>query len=296
MMNKNSLLSIKNLNVTFPSPKGDVNAVKQISFSMGKEKLGIVGESGSGKSVTGRAILKLLPSHARVSAKQIEFEGEDLLNKTEKQMRKIRGMKISMVMQDPKYSLNPVRTVGKQIEEAYLTHRKVSKKEAKTRTLKMLEAVKIRNPERVYSLYPHEVSGGMGQRIMIAMMLIPEPSLLIADEPTSALDVTVQLQVLAILDDLVTQRGMGLIFISHDLELVASFCDRVIIMYAGRIMEICDAKDLAKSTHPYTSGLMNCLPKINGTKGNLPVLKRDDAWLTESFSLGMDQEQIRRQK
>ncbi len=216
------LLTVENLNVTFPSPKGDAHAVKNISFSVGRKKIGIVGESGSGKSVTGRAVLKLLPSYARVSADKIEFKGESLLNKSEKEMRDIRGMGISMVMQDPKFSLNPVRCVGKQIEEAYLTHRKVSKKEARKKTIEMLKAVQIRNPQRVYDLYPHEVSGGMGQRIMIAMMLIPEPSLLIADEPTSALDVTVQLQVLAILDDLVTDRGMGLIFVSHDLELVSS--------------------------------------------------------------------------
>jgi peptide/nickel transport system ATP-binding protein len=143
----------------------------------------------------------------------------------------------------------------------------------------MLAAVRIRDPERVYRAYPHEVSGGMGQRIMIAMMLIPDPDLLIADEPTSALDVTVQLQVLAILDDLVTQRGMGLIFISHDLNLVASFCDRVVIMYAGRVMEVCDAKNLAAAQHPYTRGLLNCLPSIDGDGRDLPVLARDPAWM-----------------
>ena len=251
---------------------------------MGKQKIGIVGESGSGKTVTGRAILKLLPASARISADAIEFNGQDILNKSEKEMRGIRGRGIAMVMQDPRYSLNPVRTVGRQIEESYLAHRNVSRKEAVRRTLEMLEAVRIRKPERVYGLYPHEVSGGMGQRIMIAMMLIPEPALLIADEPTSALDVTVQLQILAILDDLVTRRGMGLIFISHDLELVSSFCDRVIIMYAGRIMEVCEAKDLHQSRHPYTRGLLNCLPKITGNEDLLPTLKRDDAWLKASFS------------
>jgi len=187
-------------------------------------------------------------------------------------------------MQDPRYSLNPVRTVGSQIEESYLAHRDVSRKEAIRRTLEMLEAVRIRKPERVYGLYPHEVSGGMGQRIMIAMMLIPEPALLIADEPTSALDVTVQLQVLEILNELMTRRGMGLIFISHDLELVSSFCDRVIILYAGRIMEICEAKALHHSRHPYTRGLLNCLPKITGNEDLLPTLERNDAWLQASFS------------
>ncbi|MBI9091368.1 MAG: ABC transporter ATP-binding protein [Desulfobacterium sp.] len=278
-MRSEPLLTVENLSVLFPSPKGDVQAVKHISFSVGQKKIGIVGESGSGKSVTGRAVLKLLPPYARVTADRIDFKGESLLDKSEKEMRKIRGRGISMVMQDPKFSLNPVRCVGKQIEEAYRTHRKVSRKQARQKTLEMLSAVRIRHPERVYHLYPHEVSGGMGQRIMIAMMLIPEPSLLIADEPTSALDVTVQLQVLAILDDLVTERGMGLIFVSHDLELVASFCDEVIIMYAGRIMEICDAKKLHESTHPYTKGLLNCLPRIKGEAEYLPTLEREDAWL-----------------
>jgi peptide/nickel transport system ATP-binding protein len=276
-----SLLTVKNLSVSFPSPKGEVAAVRNVSLTMGKEKVGIVGESGSGKSVTGRAILRLLPPYARIQADQIIYQGRDLQRCTEKEMRQVRGMGISMVMQDPKYSLNPVRTVGKQISEAYTIHHQVSKEEAKAQTLKMLEAVRIRNPDQVYRLYPHEVSGGMGQRIMIAMMLIPDPGLLIADEPTSALDVTVQLQVLAILDDLVSERGMGLIFISHDLELVSSFCDKIIIMYGGRIMEMIEAADLQNSRHPYTRGLLNCLPKIDGDRTRLPVLERDDAWLGE---------------
>ncbi len=284
MTDNEQLLTVKNLNVTFPSPKGDVHAVKNISFSLGKEKVGIVGESGSGKSVTGRSVLRLLPPYAKISADEISFQGKDLLAYSEKEMRQIRGNEISMVMQDPKYSLNPVRTVGEQISEAYIVHSKVSKTVAREQTLKMLAAVRIRNPEQVYRLYPHQVSGGMGQRIMIAMMLIPDPSLLIADEPTSALDVTVQLQVLAILDDLVNQRGMGLIFISHDLELVASFCDRVIIMYGGRIMEMIDADELHKSTHPYTRGLLNCLPRIDGKNRRLATLKRDEAWLDADFS------------
>ncbi len=285
MTYSDTLLSVENLNIIFPSPKGDVHAVKDVSFSLGKEKIGIVGESGSGKSITGRAILRLLPPYAQVTADAINFKGQDLLSLSEKKMRGIRGQEISMVMQDPKYSLNPVRTVGQQISEAYTVHRKVSKEEADKKTLEMLEAVRIRDPEQVFRRYPHEVSGGMGQRIMIAMMLIPNPSLMIADEPTSALDVTVQLQVLAILDDLVTQRGMGLIFISHDLELVSSFCDRIIIMYRGRIMETINAVDLHKSTHPYTRGLLNCLPKITEGQERLSTLVRDDAWLDADFSV-----------
>jgi peptide/nickel transport system ATP-binding protein len=187
-----------------------------------------------------------------------------------------------MVMQDPKYSLNPVMTVGRQIAEAYRIHNRATRQEARERTLEMLDAVRIHRPERVYDAYPHEVSGGMGQRIMIAMMLIPDPDLLIADEPTSALDVTVRLQLLAIMDDLVQARGMGLIFISHDLNLVASFCDRIIIMYAGRIMETCQAADLHRARHPYTRGLLNCLPRIDKPAADLPVLERDPSWREEA--------------
>jgi peptide/nickel transport system ATP-binding protein len=169
-------------------------------------------------------------------------------------------------------------TVGRQIDEAFLVHAKSSRREARERTLAMLETVRIRNPERVYGAYPHEVSGGMGQRIMIAMMMIPEPDIIIADEPTSALDVTVQMQVLAILDDMVSQRGMGLVFISHDLNLVASFCDRVLVMYAGRLVEVCDARDLHAAKHPYTRGLLECLPSVDVRREVLSVLERDPAW------------------
>jgi peptide/nickel transport system ATP-binding protein len=258
-----------------------VEAVRGVSFDLGREKLGIVGESGSGKSQAGRALLRLTPPPGRVSAKVLNFDGIDLLSAPDRQLRDLRGGRISMVMQDPKYSLNPVMTVGRQIAEAYRAHARASRAEAKTRALEMLDAVRIREPERVYRAYPHEVSGGMGQRIMIAMMLITGPDLLIADEPTSALDVTVQLQVLAILDDLVTQRGMGLIFISHDLNLVRSFCDRVLIMYAGRIMESIAAADLDKARHPYSRGLLEALPRIDAPRERLPVLSRDPAWLAD---------------
>jgi peptide/nickel transport system ATP-binding protein len=271
-------LRVEDLHVTFETTKGPVQAVRGVSFELGREKLGIVGESGSGKSQTGRALLGLLASRGRARAKQVEFDGIDLLAADERTMRRIRGARISMIMQDPKYSLNPVMTVGKQIEEAFLVHSKSSRREARERTLEMLEAVRIDDPRRVYRAYPHEVSGGMGQRIMIAMMMIPQPDIIIADEPTSALDVTVELQVLAILDDMVTRSGMGLIFISHDLNLVASFCDRVLIMYAGQVMETRDAKDLHNATHPYTRGLLRCLPRVDTVRGELPVLERDPAW------------------
>ncbi len=278
-MEKKSLLTVENLHVSFDTPKGTVEAVRGVSFNLGQERLGIVGESGSGKSQTGRAILRLTAARSRIQAERIDFDGIDLLRANERTMRKIRGSRISMIMQDPQYSLNPVMTVGEQIAEAYRVHSKASRKKARQRTLDMLNTVRIREPEKVYHLYPHQVSGGMGQRIMIAMMLIPEPDLIIADEPTSALDVTVQLQVLALLDDMVRERGMGLIFISHDLQLVASFCDRVLVMYGGRIMEVLEAKHLDQAQHAYTQGLLNCLPKIDGSHGVLPVLKRNPSWL-----------------
>ncbi len=272
------LLIVEDLHVRFDTPKGVVDAVRGVSFELSREKLGIVGESGSGKSQTGRAILGLLAARGHARARRVEFDGIDLLRADERTMRTIRGDRISMIMQDPKYSLNPVITVGKQIEEAYLVHTKASRQEARERTLEMLETVRIRDPRRVYRAYPHEVSGGMGQRIMIAMMMIPQPDIIIADEPTSALDVTVQFQVLAILDDMVTQHGMGLIFISHDLSLVASFCDRVLIMYAGQVMEVCDAGDLEHAQHPYTRGLLSCLPQVGESGRELAVLERDPAW------------------
>jgi len=279
-MSDQPLLVVEDLRVTYDTPTGIVRAVDGVSFELGREKLGIVGESGSGKSQTGRAILGLIDRRGRVDAKRLEFDGIDLTSAGEDTMRTIRGGRISMIMQDPKYSLNPVMTIGAQIEEAFTIHSDASAKEARKRTLEMLGAVRIRNPERVYKAYPHEVSGGMGQRVMIAMMMIPEPDIIIADEPTSALDVTVQLQVLAILDDMLTRRGTGLIFISHDLSLVASFCDRVLVMYAGRVVEACAANDLVNARHPYTRGLLDCLPRLEGGHGDLPVLKRDPTWAT----------------
>jgi peptide/nickel transport system ATP-binding protein len=273
------LLTLNDLRVDFHTPTGIVNAVRGLSFTLGRERLGIVGESGSGKSMTGRAILDLIPHPGVVTARRMEFRGQDLTAMDKRTRRKLRGRHISMVMQDPKFSLNPVQTVGDQIAEAYRVHHKASAREAKERSLTMLEAVQIREPQRVYELYPHEVSGGMGQRVMIAMMLIAEPEILIADEPTSALDVTVQLQVLKILDDLVTSRGMGLIFISHDLHLVKSFCDRVIVMYGGKALETLPAGELDRAQHPYTRGLLGCLPDLDHPREKLATLTRDPAWL-----------------
>lgn len=275
------LVEIDNLRIAFPGEGGVMtNAVRGVSLTLGREKLGIVGESGSGKSLTGRALLGVLPSYAQVSVDKMKFDGIDLTNISPRQRRSLRGGRMGMILQDPKFSLNPVMRIGAQIVEAIrIGDRKLPKREAVRQALAILEAVHIRDPERVFALYPHELSGGMGQRVMIAMMVVREPDLLIADEPTSALDVTVQTQVLSILDELVSRRGMGLIFISHDLRLVARFCDRVIVMYAGQIIETLQADRLHEATHPYTQGLLACLPTIDGPLDPLPILQRQASWL-----------------
>ncbi|MDX5356918.1 MAG: ABC transporter ATP-binding protein [Rhodobacterales bacterium] len=273
-----SLLSVKNLRVTFDTEAGKVEAVRGVSFQLGRERLGIVGESGSGKTMTGRSVLRLVRPPGRIEADEMTFDGIDLMKASERQMRALRGPRIAMVMQDPKYSLNPVMKVGRQLTEGLRQRDRISAAEARKKAIAALEAVQIRDPERVMEAWPHELSGGMGQRVMIAMMLIPNPDLLIADEPTSALDVTVQAEVLRILDDLVKTRGMGLIFISHDLRLVARFCDRVLVMYKGRVVEEIEAGNLMAAKHPYTQGLLNCLPRIGGPRAPLPSLDRSGAW------------------
>jgi peptide/nickel transport system ATP-binding protein len=255
-----------------------VQAVRGVSFDLGRERLGIVGESGSGKTMTGRAVLRLIRAPGRIEADAMTFEGQDLMAASETDLRALRGRRIAMVMQDPKFSLNPVMKVGAQLMEGLRQRDHATRAEARAKAIAALEAVQIRDPERVMDAYPHELSGGMGQRVMIAMMLIPDPDLLIADEPTSALDVTVQAEVLSILDNLVKTRGMGLIFISHDLRLVARFCDRVLVMYKGKIVEELAAKDLLQAKHPYTQGLLNCLPRIGGSRGALPALDRNADW------------------
>ena len=280
------LLEVEDLWVSFQGSDRTIDVVRGISFAIGHEKVGIVGESGSGKSMTGRSILKLTPKAAQIRARTMRFAEVDLLASNEKQMRKVRGNRISMILQDPKYSLNPLIRIGDQIMEAYRIHHRVNRAEARQRTLAMLEAVHIRDPERVMGQYPHEISGGMGQRIMIAMMLIPEPDMIIADEPTSALDVTVRRQVLTVLDELVTRSGMGLMFISHDLNLVADFCDRVLVMYAGRIMEDLPAKQLHQAKHPYTQALLASLPRLDRPVDMLQVPVRDPSWLTEPTMVG----------
>jgi peptide/nickel transport system ATP-binding protein len=278
------LLKVDHLSVRYVTPTGVVEALRDVSFELGREKLGVVGESGSGKSTLGRAILRLIPKPGVVEAERMEFMGKDLNAMSESAMRQVRGKQISMILQDPKFSLNPVMKAGDQILEVLSIHGRISKREGRARVMDILRAVRIRDPERVYNAYVHELSGGMGQRVMTAMMVVTNPMLLIADEPTSALDVTVRMQVLAIIDDLVTQRGMGLIFISHDLNLVGSFCDRILIMYGGRIVESCRASELHECKHPYTRGLLESLPSIEHPKAVLATLKRDPAWLTDGLT------------
>ena len=269
-----SLLSVENLRITFPSDHGPVEVVRGLSFDLGRERLGIVGESGSGKSMTGRAIMGLIPPPGRVSADRLEFDGADLRDLPEADMRRMRGARMSMVLQDPKFSLNPVIRIGEQIEEAMAVHGTKHPGERRQRMLDALRDVRIENPERVAKQYPHEVSGGMGQRVMIAMMVVMEPALMIADEPTSALDVSVRGQVLQILDDLVQRRGMGLMLISHDLNMVAHWCDRILVMFQGKIVEELGSGELYRAQHPYTRGLVASLPKIDENRTRLPVLDR----------------------
>ncbi|HYZ63989.1 MAG TPA: ABC transporter ATP-binding protein [Acetobacteraceae bacterium] len=273
------LAEIENLRIAFPSPSGPVDAVRGVSLTLGQEKLGIVGESGSGKSLTARSLLRLLPGHATVRADRLAFDGIDILHASERQMREIRGKRAGLILQDPKYSLNPVMTAGDQIAEAWRTHKGGSKRAAREAAVGLLEQVLIREPRRVADAYPHELSGGMGQRVMIAMMLAPDPEMLIADEPTSALDATVQAEILRLIEELVSRRGMGLLLISHDLPLVGHFCDRIAVMYAGRVVEELQAGELAHARHPYTRGLLECMPALSHPKERLPVMVRDPAWL-----------------
>jgi len=269
------LLRLNDLSVVFRTDQGIVHAVDSVTLHVDQgETLAIVGESGSGKSVTALSILRLLGEAGSIERGQILFAGDDIATLTEAQMRRIRGDRISMIFQEPMTSLNPVIPVGKQVAEPLVLHRGISWKEALVAAEELLRKVAIPDPEGRLNEYPHQLSGGMRQRVMIAMALACQPKLIIADEPTTALDVTVQAQILALLKDLTHETGAALILITHDLGVVARYADRVAVMYAGRIVESASAMDLYENpTHPYTQGLMESIPSLDGVAGEeLPTI------------------------
>jgi peptide/nickel transport system ATP-binding protein len=273
-----SLLQVEDLRVTFPTEDGLVRAVDGISYSVGTGMtLGIVGESGSGKSVGALTTLGLTRTQGALVEGRMLFEGNDLIAMPDDQLRRIRGNEIAMIFQDPLSSLHPFYRVGKQLMEAVLTHRKVSKSSARARAIELLDLVGIPDPDRRVDAYPHEFSGGMRQRAMIAMALANEPKLLIADEPTTALDVTVQAQILALLEDLQRRLGMAIIIITHDLGVVAEIADEIAVMYAGRIVEHAPAARIfAEPQHPYTWGLLKSIPRLDSPRGEqlVPIAGR----------------------
>ena len=276
MEEKKTLLEVKDLRVSFFTPAGEVKAVNGISYTLGyNEVMGIVGESGSGKSVEAYSIIGLLQSPGKVIGGSIRFEGEDVLAFDDEQMRQFRGNKISMIFQNPMTCLNPVYTIGNQLMEALLCHKKAaSKAEARARAIEMLELVGINNAEKRVDQYPHEFSGGMRQRAMIAMALICEPKLLIADEPTTALDVTIQAQILELMKSLQKKENTSIIFITHNLGVVAEICDRVSVMYAGHIVEQGPVNDIFyQPQHPYTQGLLASTPRLDedGRERLIPI-------------------------
>ena len=265
---KKKLLQVNNLTIAFEVGNKLLPAVEKLNFHVDEgEIVGIVGESGCGKSVTFMGVMGLLPDEGKITEGSIFFEGHDLVTSTEKKMRQIRGNDISIIFQEPMTSLNPVYRVGRQISESLLLHTKLSQEEAKQKTLAMMEMVGLPHPQRIYNQYPHELSGGMRQRVMIAMALVCEPKLLIADEPTTALDVTIQAQILDLIKRINRETGTSVAFISHDIGIIREMCHRVLVMYAGHIIEVINAgKLLKKMQHPYTIGLVNSIPRP-GKKG-----------------------------
>ncbi|MCU5771206.1 ABC transporter ATP-binding protein [Erwiniaceae bacterium BAC15a-03b] len=248
--------------------------VKDLSFTLGRERVALVGESGSGKSLTARALMGLLAPSLHVQARSLSVAGENALTLTERRWSQLRASKLAMVMQDPKYALNPVRTIGWQVEEPLKLHQSFSRAERREKVCEMLDAVGLPQPAQLMTRYPHQLSGGMGQRVMLAIALIADPQFLIADEPTSALDHAMRDQVLALIRRLVEQRNMGLLLISHDLQQVAEHCDRVMVMYKGEVLDTLPAAELPRATHPYTHTLWSCRPS-KATHGQpLPVLDR----------------------
>ncbi|PSH62254.1 peptide ABC transporter ATP-binding protein [Phyllobacterium sophorae] len=274
-----SLLDVCDLKVGFRTSDGYVEAVKGVSLTLGRERLAIVGESGSGKSMTVRSLIGLAGHNAIVSARHARFGETDLLSLSDRELSAVRGHRIAMVVQDPRQGLNPVQTAGRQVGEMLRMHRRTRRHDMRNAVEMLLDEVHIRDPRRVFDLYPHELSGGMAQRVMVAMMLAGGPDILIADEATSALDAVVQRHILELIDEQVRLRGMGLILISHDLELVSDFADRIMVMYAGRTVETFAAgQGYGSVRHPYTRGLIACVPSLDRPGQCLPVLTRDPEW------------------
>ncbi|MBR9869921.1 MAG: ABC transporter ATP-binding protein [Gammaproteobacteria bacterium] len=277
-----ALLEVKNLDVRFAVRGGDLTALRGISFSLDKgERLGLVGESGAGKSVAAFSILNLIAKPGYIAGGQILFEGKDLAAMSERELRKIRGNRIAMIFQDPMMTLNPVLTIGTQMVEAILAHRKISKKEARAIALDRLQKVQIPSPEKRLDQYPHELSGGMRQRVIIAIALLLDPEVIIADEPTTALDVTIQAEIMDLLLNLCEQENVALMLITHDLGVVSQVTQRMLVMYSGRIIEQGPTRDIIDNAqHPYTVGLINALPQMGepGARlfqipGSMPSLK-----------------------
>ncbi len=278
-MKSKSILSVKNLKISFPSGKEENIAVDGVSFQLRKgEILGIVGESGSGKSLTSLSILGLTPPSGKLESTEIIFDDLDIRTKlndlNEKEFRKIRGNRISMIFQEPSSSLNPVYTCGNQVREMFTTHKKISRKEAKKRTLELFEKVNLFNSEKIYHSYPHEISGGQMQRVMIAMAMACQPAILLADEPTTALDVTIQKNILELMDEMRKEMGTSIIFISHDLGVIAEIADRVLVMYKGKIVEEGTIEEIfVRPQHPYTKGLLACRPRLDVKLNVLPTIE-----------------------
>ena len=268
------LLDVRHLGISFTTAAGALSATRDVSFAaMAGERIGVVGESGCGKTITGLSLLRLLPEQITKISGTLDFDGVDLATCSRRQLRDIRGRKIGMIFQEPMSALDPVFTIGDQIGESLRAHQRIGKAEARARTIDMLKAVGIAAPERRYDEYPHQLSGGMRQRVMIAGAMICQPQLLIADEPTTALDVTVQAQILELLRDLSERSHMALLFITHDLGVVAETCTRMLTMYAGEIIEDApvDAA-LERPLHPYTSGLLRALPRLSARRSALPSI------------------------
>ena len=268
-----ALLEVKNLHTYFKTRKGIVKAVNDVSYSLDSGKtIGIVGESGSGKSVSAMSILQLLDGNGYIAEGEVIFEGKDLTKLSQQEMYSIRGNKISVIFQEPMTSLNPVFTIKRQLSEPFMIHQKMSKKEAEKKAVEMLYAVQIPNPETVLLQYPHQLSGGMRQRVMIAMALACKPKILIADEPTTALDVTIQAQILHLMNELQRENGTAIIFITHDLGVINEMADDVVVMYCGQVVEQASARTIfsqdCPASHPYTEGLMHSIPRMDnvGTK------------------------------